>query len=217
MIDSKHLIGICVVCGIIGCLLDNGQCHRPLNANGTQQMPPSSLSSLSPSSSTTSQQSSVQFSKANSMYHQNVKNSFQQSKQSDYQFATDNAQLPTYGRGSNSAGAIALLAAAANSPTATGYQPNRGRKHAFTDLRKNLTQQGRFWERQGDDPERNDHINNPMKILKSKILKSDVSTESELFHLIIISIEHVQSCVWYAVDNQSQWNRYLIYDVVHHL
>lgn len=58
---------------------------------------------------------------------------------------------------------------------ATAYQPNRGRKHAFTDLRKNLTSGRALWERQGDDPARNDN-NNPMKILKSKILKSDVST-----------------------------------------
>lgn len=181
MIDSRHLIIICFVCGLIGCLIYSGQCHRPLSTNVTQQ-----------------QQQQI-------MHQSNAKNGFQLHRTSsqdnihpDYQPDRD-SQSPAYslssssslsgryfssnignGSGRGSSGGIAAIALAApslNAPTTgnSAYQPNRGRKHAFTDLRKNLTSQGRLWERQGDDPERNDHNNNPMKILKNKILKSDVS------------------------------------------
>lgn len=198
MIDSRYLIIICLVYGIIGCLFDSGQCHRPLNTNITQQQ---QQQQQMPLYSSTSQQLPIS-SQANAMYHQNAKNGFQQTKP-DYQQNTD-SKSPAYsfssvvapssslsgryfssaagssGNGRATSGgiaAIALAAAASNAPTSgnSAYQPNRGRKHAFTDLRKNLTSQGRLWERQGDDPERNDHNNNPMKILKNKILKSDVS------------------------------------------
>lgn len=199
MIDSRHLIILCFVCGIIGCLIGSGRCHRPLSANVTQQQ-----QQQMPYYSSAPQQSSVS-SQANLMYQQNTKNGFHQTKL-DYQAGTD-SQSPSYslsstssssssssgryfssnagnaGNGRGSGGgiaAIALAAASSNAPAPinSAYQPNRGRKHAFTDLRKNLTSQGRLWERQGDDPERNDH-NNPMKILKNKILKSDVSTKIE--------------------------------------
>lgn len=208
MFETRHLIILCFVGGIIVSLIDSGQCHRPLIANVTQyqhhqhqqQQQQMQLYSSSP------QQSPIASSQANLMYQQNTKNGFQHAKSSDYQTGTD-TQLPAYslssaaaaapsssssssslsgryfssnagsGRGSSGIAAIALAAASSNAPASgsSAYQPNRGRKHAFTDLRKNLTSQGRLWERQGDDPERNDHSNNPMKILKNKIMKSDVS------------------------------------------
>lgn len=56
--------------------------------------------------------------------------------------------------------------------TQSGSQPH-DRKHTFQDLRKNLKEQRKQWDRQGDDPEQNNQ--NLMKIIKSKILKSDVS------------------------------------------
>lgn len=207
MIDSRHFI---ILCGIIGCLIDSGQCHRPLNTNITQQQ--HHHQQQMPVYSSLPQQSPVS-SQANLMYQQNTKNGFEHTK-SDYQSVPSDSQSPTFslsstvaasavssssslsgryfassnvgsggtddnnGRGSGSIAAIALAAPSSNIPETgnSAYQTNRGRKHAFTDLRKNLTSQGRLWERQGDDPERNDHNNNPMKILKSKILKSDVST-----------------------------------------
>lgn len=192
MVGSRHLIILCFVCGIIGCLIDSGQCHRPLNTNVTQQQQQQQM----PLHSLSSQQTPAA-SQANLMYQQNTKS------RPDYQAGRD-SESPSYsltsatsasssslsgryfsssnagsGRGRDSGGiaALALPVPSSNAPASgnSAYQPNRGRKHAFTDLRKNLTSQGRLWERQGDDPERNDHSNNPMKILKNKILKSDVS------------------------------------------
>lgn len=50
-------------------------------------------------------------------------------------------------------------------------QPNRDRKHTFLELRKNLNEHRKQWDRQGDDPEQNNYV----KLIKSKINKSDVS------------------------------------------
>lgn len=75
---------------------------------------------------------------------------------------------------SSSSGVIAI----ANNPLypqLSTFQANRGRKHTFTDLRKNLSAQKKLWDsRQGDDPERNENNKNPMWVLKEKF-KTGVS------------------------------------------
>lgn len=74
--------------------------------------------------------------------------------------------------------------ASGTASSATVFQPNRDRKHTFQDLRKNLKEQRKQWDRQGDDPEQTNQ--NLMKIIKSKIMKSDVS--KTLFSLNFLSV-----------------------------
>lgn len=75
-------------------------------------------------------------------------------------------------------------------------ETNRDRKPGtFQELRKNLKEQRQQWDRQHDDPGESNPNPNPipipnpnqnlMKIIKSRIMKSDVS--SFLFHFILLS------------------------------
>lgn len=82
--------------------------------------------------------------------------------------------------------------------------PHRERKLTFQDLRKNLKEQRKQWDRQGDEPEPAAN-QNLMKILKSKILKSDVSKRCSFLLLLALSIRWGRLslwCHWYVNEYQ---------------
>lgn len=75
---------------------------------------------------------------------------------------------------------------AAQSVNQQQQQPNRDRKHTFQDLRKNLKDQRKQWDRQGDEPEQNNQ--NLVKIIRTKIMKSDVSINKQNIFLSCLSL-----------------------------
>lgn len=176
----------CMLCIFICQLAERGHCQRPLNANGTAQQPAHDLAPLSePSLSAT--KLLHQLNRQNRLTKQLNRSSSSVPNPNSYSPIDDGifnvngaaAASPVRPYHEISDQASVYLSADryySSKPAASdldGYQPNRGRKHTFTDLRKNLTSV-RVHERQGDDPDRNDQ-NNPMALLKNRLMESDVS------------------------------------------
>lgn len=183
----------CMLCIFICQLVERGHCQRPLNANGTAQQPAhDSATQSEPVLSST--KLLHQLNRQNRLTKQLNRSSSSEANPKSYSPIDDGifnvngaaAASPVRPYHDISDQASVYLSDGkyySSKPTASDWagQPNRGRKHTFTELRKNLTSVGHYNERQGDDPDRNDQ-NNPMALLKNRLMESDVSILFQFNH-----------------------------------
>lgn len=154
----RNLHKFCLVCGVIGILIGLAQCQQPLQSSSVN--------------GTFNAQTNNNNNAARHQQHQ------QQSHRLQSWPAYDIASIPAIGRYQQQTNGGGGGGSGINGPISYATT-HRGRKNRFNELRENLsnaTQQAKYWERQGDDPERMNNKTNPIREIKQKILLSDVST-----------------------------------------